>query len=93
MDRERALDMLTRLVEVPTQNPPGEGCEECAGLLADWLRSAGLRVREVRVPNSDPPRVIVVGEAGSGRPLYLHGHYDVVPGSPEQFVALSLIHI
>lgn len=66
------VDLTSRLVAVPSENPPGAEYEACVEILRSELASLDLA-----------PEVIdgtVRGQAGGGeRCLYLHGHYDVVP--------------
>jgi len=88
-----ALDVLLKLISIPTVSPAGEGYEEAAGFLADQLSSLGFKVDIVTVPSeyaakncplaSNAPRLIVYGKAWSGsKTLQFNGHYDVVPGGP-----------
>lgn len=88
--KDRLLDMLSRLVEVPTVNPPGEGYGRMVEVLRELLKDTGFDVRVMEVPRNileehireyaDHPRYIVVARAGSGSPvLHFNGHYDVVP--------------
>lgn len=86
---EGAVARLTRdLVAIDTTNPPGRGYADCAALLERTLADAGLpcESREVRLDGREP-RFCLRSQWGAGeRPLYLHGHYDVVPAqSPSQF--------
>ncbi|GAB6147720.1 M20 family metallopeptidase [Stetteria hydrogenophila] len=86
-----AVDVLLKLLAIPTVSPAGEGYEEAAGFLADQLSSLGFKVEVARVPReyaarhcplaSEAPRVIVLGRAwGGSKTLHFNGHYDVVPG-------------
>ena len=88
-----ALDLLLKLVSIPSVSPAGDRYEEIAGLLADELSRIGLKVDLVRVPGeyvrehcplaSEAPRVIVYATGWRGsRTLHFNGHYDVVPGGP-----------
>lgn len=88
-----AVDVLLKLISIPTVSPAGEGYEDAAGFLADQLLSLGFKVDVVRVPRdyaarncplaSEAPRLIVYGRAWSGsKTLHFNGHYDVVPGGP-----------
>ncbi len=91
--QDYAVNLLLKLVSVPTVSPAGEGYEDIAGILADELASIGMKADLVRVPReyikencplaSDAPRVIVYATGwGGGRTLHFNGHYDVVPGGP-----------
>ena len=90
VDEGYAVELLKRLIAVPTVNPPGENYEEISLLLRDELQSLGMRVELVRVPDDvvvrhypwakGYPRYIVLARLGRGRPvLHFNGHYDVVP--------------
>ena len=84
---DEIVDFTSRLVRVPTVNPPGEEYEACAHLIADELRRHGaaaeLLAATGRAEHTDRyPRVNVVGHhAGTAsRPcVHLNGHFDVVP--------------
>ncbi|MFI7329767.1 M20/M25/M40 family metallo-hydrolase [Streptomyces rubiginosohelvolus] len=76
------MDFLARLVAEPTENPPGVGLGRCARVLVEEMRRLGLDPELVEITGAhtleDPS--IVRGSAGAGsKPLYFHGHYDVVP--------------
>lgn len=84
------LDVLRRLVSIPTVNPPGESYGDMASYLEGLLSGVGASVRVVEVPRrvleeripayADKPRYIVVARVGSGGPvLHFNSHYDVVP--------------
>jgi acetylornithine deacetylase/succinyl-diaminopimelate desuccinylase-like protein len=74
------LEFTKRLIEIPSENPPGNHYEECVRTLLDELDR--LRFENVRREGA-----CVLGSAGSGRrTLYFSGHYDVVPAqSQDQF--------
>ena len=85
--RDEIVDFTSRLVRVPTVNPPGEEYEACANLIADELRRHGAAV-ELLAATGRPehseryPRVNVFGHhaGASSRPsVHLNGHFDVVP--------------
>src|SRR3954469_14124587 len=74
------VDLTRRLVALPSENPPGRCYRECAAVLADALDELGLS------PRTTEAFCVQGGTGGSGRCVYLHGHYDVVPAQdPEQF--------
>jgi succinyl-diaminopimelate desuccinylase len=87
---EEMAELLTRLVAVNTENPPGRGLGECARLLHGAMGRLGLSPELIQVAPSgkleDP--YVVRGSVGAGPELiYFHGHFDVVPAqSPTQFV-------
>ncbi len=85
-----SVELLKRLIEIPTVSPAGEHYEEAAELLAKELERLGFEVNVIRVPReyqeskckyaSRNPRFIVLGRRGEGPRLHFNGHYDVVPG-------------
>lgn len=86
--RDAIVSLAQRLVAIPTENPPGNRYKECADLLAAELEDLGIAPDTITSPTGAPgPRPIVIAGLGMGPTVYLHGHYDVVPGSgPSQFV-------
>lgn len=74
------LELAQRLIAIPSENPPGNHYDECAGALLEELDKLGF---------SDARREgdCVVASVGAGtRTLYFSGHYDVVPAqSRHQF--------
>src|SRR5262245_1475213 len=84
---DEAVEFTSRLVQIPTINPPGELYEEGARFIGDTLARLGLEVEyhaAVGRPEhtSRHPRINVIGtrHGRSRRPLvHLNGHFDVVP--------------
>jgi len=78
--RDRMVDLTKQLVSMATENPPGNGYDECAGFLHQHLLELGF---DQTAREGD----CVLSFLGNGpRTLYFHGHYDVVPAqSPAQF--------
>src|SRR5207244_125357 len=74
------LDLTSRLIAIPSENPPGNCYEECSRILLDELDRLGFD--DVRREGA-----CVLAAAGIGpRTLYFSGHYDVVPAqSRDQF--------
>ena len=90
--------LLSELVAVPTENPPGKNYRVCADLLEKRLRQTGLECERLEAPvttsdEGDRP-VCLIASYGSGeRVFYFHGHYDVVPAqSQEQFQPIRKEH-
>ena len=80
LSEEAMLDLTKRLIAIPSENPPGNHYEECAGtLFAELVR---LGFDDVRREGA-----CVLASVGTGaRILYFSGHYDVVPvQSRDQF--------
>jgi succinyl-diaminopimelate desuccinylase len=82
---DEIVDFASRLVRIPTVNPPGEQYESCAAVIADQLRAHQAHVQLLpaigRVEHtSEHPRINVVGRIdGAGPAVHLNGHFDVVP--------------
>ncbi|HSJ63928.1 MAG TPA: ArgE/DapE family deacylase [Gemmatimonadaceae bacterium] len=93
-DEADLVAFVADLVRIPSENPPGAAYDRCAALIATRLRELGLSV-VVHDPSGVGPCVAATFGEG-GRPLYLSGHYDVVPAqAPAQFaptVAKGRIH-
>ncbi len=93
MSLEYTLDLLKKLVSIPTVNPPGKNYREMASLLKDELEDIGLDVEVIEIPENyldrlypyaprhkGHPRYIVYARYGGGRPvIHFNCHYDVVP--------------
>ncbi|MEM4893160.1 MAG: M20 family metallopeptidase [Acidilobaceae archaeon] len=89
---EYAVDVLKRLISIPTVAPSGEHYEEIVEVLAKNLEENGFEVLVERVPQDyqatmcrgagNNPRFIVFGWRGEENlpRLHFNGHYDVVPG-------------
>ena len=83
--------LLSELVAIPTENPPGRNYPACAALLERRLRNFGLDCE--RFEPADPekksgeaPACLLACYGRGKRTLYFHGHYDVVPAqSAQQF--------
>ncbi len=81
------VDFTSRLIRIPTINPPGDCYPDCANLVGDTLASQGFEVEYFPAdgrPEHTPlhPRVNVVAtrRGRAVRPtLHLNGHIDVVP--------------
>ncbi len=96
--QEEMAALLTELVAIATENPPGRNYRPCTNLLERRLRDHGLDCERFEVAeggkNSDDAPVCLLASYGRGeRALYFHGHYDVVPAqSSEQFQPLRKGH-
>jgi acetylornithine deacetylase/succinyl-diaminopimelate desuccinylase-like protein len=83
-ERDAMRDLLTALVAIPTENPPGRSYEPCVALLEAALERAGLEHRRVAIPGVAPEAYAIEAWLGPPGPaLVLHGHYDVVPAFDE----------
>ena len=92
--REREDEMaalLSDLVAVPTENPPGRHYEEFAELFEGRAAKLGLLCKRLQptlkqAAADDIPACLSVSHGQGERTFYFHGHYDVVPAqSKEQF--------
>ncbi len=92
--RSYALDVLMRLIEVPTISTPGDKYVDFVNLLEKIFGELAVDLKVIEVPRSvlnkhipehaDHPRYIVYVRYGRGRDVVVHfnGHYDVVqPGA------------
>jgi len=85
--RDEIVDFASRLVRIPTINPPGNDYETCAGVIGDQLRAHGADVHVLpalgRIEHTpEHPRINVVGRhhgSAGGPAIHLNGHFDVVP--------------
>jgi succinyl-diaminopimelate desuccinylase len=85
--RDEIVDFASRLVRVPTVNPPGDDYETCAGVIGDQLRANGAEVQLLPATGRDEhtpehPRINVIGRhdgTSNGPAVHLNGHFDVVP--------------
>ena len=88
---EEMAALLSELVAIPTENPPGKNYRACADFIEKTLQRVGLECERLE---ADQPRegsgekpICLIASHGRGESvLYFHGHYDVVPAqSREQF--------
>ncbi len=88
--RDWVIDILSKLVSIPTVNPPGRNFKEFVDYAESLLKELGMDVRVYEVPKdvvakhypeyADYPRYILIARVGNGEPvLHFNGHYDVVP--------------
>jgi succinyl-diaminopimelate desuccinylase len=81
---DEMVGLLTELVAVPTENPPGKHYRPCVTLLENHLREVGLESERVgpyepRESTEYSPESLLATYGRGERTLYFHGHYDVVP--------------
>ena len=62
-----------------------EGIKLCAGFARGWLEARDIVARQTGVRGL-PVTTAEVGPSDASRTVLLHGHIDVVPGRPAQFV-------
>jgi succinyl-diaminopimelate desuccinylase len=69
------------LVAIPTENPPGAAYDECVQRICAELDSLAIDYEVVETGDDKTGRQAILATVGDRGPrLYLHGHYDVVPG-------------
>jgi succinyl-diaminopimelate desuccinylase len=99
--RQREDEMaavLTDLIAVATENPPGRHYREFAELLVSQTDRWGLEFQRLESSSQDhsdgDAPACLSASYGQGDPtFYFHGHYDVVPAqSAEQFKPLRKEH-
>jgi len=79
--------LLSELVSVPTENPPGRSYSECITLLEQRLVQLGLACHRLECEGQavEAEAPALCASLGRGeRVLYFHGHYDVVPAQKSQ---------
>lgn len=79
---ERVIDLTSRLIKIPSVNPPGD-TREIAKFTKDYLGSNRILAH---LYEPSPRKVNVVAKIGGGRKddvLILNGHMDVVPVGDE----------
>ena len=84
---DEIVDFTSRLIRIPTVNPPGDAYEDCAHLIGEALARTGLEIEYFPAEGCPEhtrthPRINVVGlrRGRAPRPaLHLNGHLDVVP--------------
>ncbi|MBP1450199.1 MAG: M20 family metallopeptidase [Thermoproteus sp.] len=94
----RAVELLSSLVKIPTVNPPGERYLDFVQYAERLLKGLGLDTEVVEVPKSvvasicpecvDHPRYILLARLGEPK-VHFNGHYDVVPPGPESAWAVT----
>jgi succinyl-diaminopimelate desuccinylase len=69
------------LIAIPTENPPGAAYDECVDRIRAELDALAIDHRVLETGDHETSRHAILAEVGDRGPLlYLHGHYDVVPG-------------
>ena len=82
---DEMASLLSDLVAIPTENPPGENYSACVELLERTLQRCGFPCRRFpftgpAATERDKSAISLLATYGAGeRSLYFHGHYDVVP--------------
>jgi succinyl-diaminopimelate desuccinylase len=89
-NRERVVGLLSKLIEIPTVNPPGENYEEMVCFLEKECKKLGLSTRKYVTPKNvldkfgvkgGSRRISLVADlnVGANKTFHINSHYDVVP--------------
>jgi succinyl-diaminopimelate desuccinylase len=86
---EEMAELLESLIAIDSENPPGRALGRCGRVLRDAMIGLDLAAELIELPASlalEEPCIVRGTVGDGGRPVYFHGHFDVVPAqSPEQF--------
>ena len=84
--QDELVELLQRLIRIPTVNPPGEAYEDFVADLRTVLDGYGYDTQVHHAPTElaplgeGRPRPNLIGKlVGDGPLVHLNGHYDVVP--------------
>ena len=90
MTTDDLATLASRLVQIPTENPPGDE-RPGAEFVVEWFEDEGIDATLVETPDSDRPNAVAevgdrTGDDSETTTLVLNGHLDVVPaGDPDQW--------
>jgi len=83
--KKELVDLTIRLVQIPTENPPGNE-KEAAQFLKPLLSKMGFKVKTLLSPKGRWNLVAEKRWGRGGRTFLFNGHLDVVPaGDPSQW--------
>lgn len=88
--RNEIASLVSRMIEIPTVNPPGENYEKMACFLEKRCKGIGLKTKRCVTPRDAVKRLGVKGGSkrvsivadwmsGAKRTFHISSHYDVVP--------------
>jgi len=91
-NKKYAINLLSRLIEIPTVNPPGENYEEMVSFLEAECKLLGLSVKKYVTPDrvldrygvkAGSRRISLVADFNVGvkKVFHINSHYDVVPAT------------
>lgn len=78
-DFDELVALCTRLIEIPSANPPGD-TREVAEFVTDYLSSLGYPVEQY-APHPERPNVITAVGDGAGPHLVINSHLDTFPAA------------
>ena len=76
--KEEVVELASRLIKIPSVNPPGD-TSEIAAFVKNYLEEEGVNVELCEPVEKKVNLIAEIGEKGSDRVLVLNGHLDVVP--------------
>jgi acetylornithine deacetylase/succinyl-diaminopimelate desuccinylase-like protein len=78
------VELLQRLIQFDTTNPPGH-TSECISYVAELLTEAGIGTKILAKSPESPNLVARLSGQGNAPPLLLYGHVDVVTTENQQW--------
>src|SRR5215218_7633490 len=81
---ERPVELLQHLIRFDTTNPPGNEAP-CVAYIRELLAGAGIESELYARDDARPNLVARLAGDGSGEPLLLYGHVDVVPTTGQRW--------
>lgn len=83
---DQAGTLLSRYVQIDTQNPPGRTVD-AAAFLTQLLQESGVTTEVIGGATPDKPFVLgrLRGSGGLAKPIVLLNHMDVVPADPTRW--------
>ena len=75
---EEVIELASRLIKIPSVNPPGD-TSEIAAFVKNYLEEEGVTVELCEPAEKRVNLIAEIGEGESNRVLVLNGHLDVVP--------------
>ncbi len=91
-NKRDVIDLVSRMIEIPTVNPPGQDYEKMVGLLEKQCKALGLKTRRYVTPKKvldrfgvkcGSKRISLVADCltGAKKTLHIASHYDIVPAT------------
>ena len=91
-NKESVIKLVSRLIEIPTLNPPGENYEKMVCFLERECRKLGLSTKRHVTPGDVLDKFGIKGgsrrislvadlDAGANKTFHVNSHYDVVPAT------------
>src|SRR3989338_2113943 len=91
-NKEYVIKLVSRLIEIPTVNPPGENYENMVCFLESECRKIGLSTKKHITPRDVLDKFGIKGgsrrislvadlDAGAHKTFHVNSHYDVVPAT------------